>query len=82
MTMHCLKCFEVWDHEDYCCPACDCATVDSHSDMKPTLQYEFYGNKGQKISPYKNNPSFEYQGQKVNFTYDVIRISTGKSIYD
>ena len=81
MSMHCLKCQEVWDHEDYQCPACGCATVDSESAMKPTLEYRFFGKDGKKVNPL-TNPPFEHEGQTVNFIYDVIRLSTGTSIFD
>lgn len=82
MSKHCLKCFEVWDFEDYVCPSCDSATVDSESEMEPTLEYQFFGKNGKRINPHNSNPSFEHEGQTVNFTYDVIRVATGKSVFE
>ena len=79
--MHCLKCQEVWDHHDYQCPACGSATVDSESAMETTLEYQFFGKNGKRVNPY-SNPPFEHEGQTVNFFYDVIRKSTGESIFD
>lgn len=82
MSFQCLHCHEAWAFEDYCCPICDRHTIDAESSMKPTLEYRFYGANGQRVNPHKTNPQFDHAGQKVNFTYDVIRISTGKSVFD
>lgn len=46
MSFQCLKCLEAWEYEDYQCPYCDSATVDTDSLVKPTLEYTFdYKNK-------------------------------------
>lgn len=57
----CLKCHESWAYEDYACPCCGSAAVDTQSCMTATLKYKFYHKKNQ---------------------YDVIRIATGKSVFD
>ena len=61
MSFQCLQCAEVWSYEDYACPMCGSATVDSESRLKPTVKYVFQRQAG---------------------TYDVIRLATGKSIFD
>ena len=41
MSFHCLKCAEVWAHEDYQCSACDSAAVDPESNLEPTCDFTF-----------------------------------------
>lgn len=82
MSNRCVHCNEAWSHDDYVCPCCGRAAVEQDSRMKPTLEYVFENEKGERISPYGSNPSFMKDGQKVNFVYDVIRKSTGKSVFD
>jgi hypothetical protein len=82
MSNRCLNCHEAWDFEDYACPVCDRATVEQDSNMEPTLEYVFENDKGQRINPYLTNPPFERDGQTVSFVYDVVRISTGKSVFE
>lgn len=73
MSFMCVKCREAWDYEDYTCPCCGSCAVDTESSMPPTLRYEFTDDKGKKINPYKATKGF---------IYDVIRKSTGKSVFD
>ena len=52
MSLHCLKCDEVWTYEDYVCPMCGSATVDSASSLKPTLKYTFQKGQGGEPGTY------------------------------
>ena len=63
MSLHCLKCDEVWTYEDYVCPMCNSATIDIYSKLPRTLKYVFEKDGGKQ-------------------SYDVIRLTTGKSIFD
>ena len=70
MSFECLKCRESWDYEDYACPYCNSCAVDPESTVPLTLRYIFSKNIFSKDS------DSEIQ------EYDVIRISTGNSVFD
>lgn len=82
MSNRCVHCNEAWDYEDYQCPCCGQCTVEQDNDMRPTLKYTFVNEKGHKVNPHTETRKFEHEGQMVNFIYDVIRKSTGKSVFD
>lgn len=63
MKLHCWKCDETWNFEDYRCPCCDGGCIEM-PDKELTLRYEF------TRSPFTGKES-----------YDVIRISTRKSVF-
>lgn len=71
MSKRCVHCNEAWEFEDYVCPVCDRCAVEQDSDMKPTLEYKTWEVPKGTI---KECPD-------ATFTYDVFRISTGKSIW-
>lgn len=72
MTNRCIHCNEAWGHDDYTCPCCNRAAIEQDSDMTPTLKYIGITKTGHRIDIMHRDMVH----------YDVIRLSTNKSIFD
>lgn len=72
MAKNCLKCDEVWTFEDYVCPCCGSSAIDAFSRKWATVRYIFKDEQGSLVNAFSPECAM----------YDVVRISTGSSVFD
>jgi hypothetical protein len=71
MTISCLKCNEVWDSNAVICECCGSDQVNINSKLPITLRYVYRNARRVEVS----------EGSPKCTMYDVVRISTGKSVF-